>query len=45
MYLCEGPPVHVGATDVNVFLVDNPELCVEDACGELSHVDSPDIGS
>lgn len=31
VYLCEGPPVHVGAADVNMFLVYNPELCVENA--------------
>lgn len=30
VYLREGPPVHVGAANVNVFLVYDPELCVED---------------
>lgn len=44
VYLCEGPPVHVGAADVNVFLVYNPELGVKDAWGEREHVDSPNIG-
>lgn len=44
-YLCEGPPVHVGAANVYVFLVHNPELGVKDAWGELSHVNSSDISS
>lgn len=30
VYLCEGPPVHVGTSNVNMLLIHNPELCVKD---------------
>lgn len=43
--LCEGPPVHVGAANINVSLVHDPELGVKDAGGERSHVNGPDVSS
>lgn len=45
VYLCEGPPVHVGTANVNMLLVHNPELGVKNARGELLHVYGPNMGS
>jgi hypothetical protein len=43
-YLGEGPPVHVGAAEVDVFPVDDPELGVEDAAPEqLGEIETPHL--
>ena len=42
-HLCESPPVHVGTSDEHMFLVDDPELGVEDALRQVPKVHLPHL--
>lgn len=44
-YLCEGPPVHVGASNKHVFSVNDPELAVEDAPRQAPKIHLPHLNS
>lgn len=42
-YLCESPPVHVGASDKHMFSINNPELAVHDAPRQAAKVHLPHL--
>lgn len=43
--LRESPPVHVGASNKNMLLVNNPKLAVEDPPGQAAKVHPPHLNS